>query len=106
MIDMVPGNMSCVHSTLQFICQHANRYNVTPIPTFDQPLWWKALQVVESQAENSPLRPMVLRLGGFHTQMSFIGCIGHLMASSGLPELLEAVYASNTVTHMLNGKAV
>jgi len=48
----------------------------------------------------------VLRLGGFHTQMSFIGCIGHLMASSGLPELLEAVYASNTVTHMLNGKAV
>jgi len=39
-------------------------------------------------------------------QMSFLGSIGHLMADSGLQELLEVAYASNTVTHMLTGKAV
>ena len=30
----------------------------------------------------------------------------HLKACSGLQELLEVVYAGNTVTHMMTGKAV
>ena len=47
MIDLYPGNMPWVHSTLKFICEHAAIYNVTPIITFDQPLWWKSLQVIE-----------------------------------------------------------
>ena len=38
-------------------------------------------------------------------QMSFLLSMGHLMAYSGLQELLEVVYAGNTVTHMLTGKA-
>ncbi len=38
--------------------------------------------------------------------MSFLGSIGHLMAGSGLQEILEQVYASNTVSHMLTGKAI
>ena len=38
--------------------------------------------------------------------MSFLGCIGHLMAGSGLQELLELVYAKKAVIHMLSGKAV
>ena len=49
---------------------------------------------------------MLLRLGGFHTEMSFIGSIGHLMAGSGLQELLETIYANNAVTHILTRKAV
>jgi len=59
--------------------------------------------MVESVPE---LQPAVIRLGGFHTQMSFLGSIGHLMEGSGLQELLEVVYAGNTVGHMLSGKAV
>ena len=38
--------------------------------------------------------------------MSFLGSIGHLMAGTGLQELLEMIFASNTVTHILSGKAV
>ena len=38
--------------------------------------------------------------------MSFLGCIGHLMAGSGLRQLLELIYALNTVVHMLVGKAI
>ena len=70
-IDLDPSNMSCVHSTLRFICEHVARYNVTPIVTFDQPLLWKSLQVIEGQPENGPLRSIVLRLGGFHTDDQF-----------------------------------
>ena len=79
MLDLDHGNMSCVHSTLKFKCEHAARYNVTPIITFDQPLWWKSLQVIEGQPDNNPLRFIVLRLGGFHTETSFNGSIVHLM---------------------------
>ncbi len=39
-------------------------------------------------------------------QMSFLGSIGHLMAGSGLQELLEVVFAVNAVRHMLTGKAI
>ena len=106
MIDMDPGNMSCIFSTLRFISDHAQRHGVKPIVTFDQPLWWKATQIIESQSEESTLKSIVLRLGGFHTIMSFVGSIGHIMSGTGLEELLETVYAKNTVPHMLNGKAI
>ena len=106
MIDMNPSDLSCVYSTLSFVSSNAKKYNVTPILTFDQPLWWKALQIRESEPEDSDLHSIVLRLGGFHTIMSFLGCIGHIMAGSGLQEVLEQLYASNVVSHILSGKAV
>ena len=106
MIDLDPSNVSCVYSTLVFVSNHAKKYNVTPILTFDQPLWWKAMCIANNEPTNSCLRRIVLRLGAFHTQMSFLGSIGHLMKGSGLKEALEVVYAENAVTHMLTGKAV
>ena len=53
---------------------------------------------------DSHLQSLVLRLGNFHTQMSFLGCIGHLIGGTGLQEAFELVYAENVV-HILNGKA-
>lgn len=53
------------------------------------------------------MKQIVLRLGGLHTEMSFLGSIGHLRRGSGLQELLEVIiYASNSVGHMLCGKAI
>ena len=105
-IDMNPSDSTCIYSTLMFVSEHAQRHGVTPILTFDQPLWWKALMIIESEPEESDLRGIVLRLGGFHTEMSFLGSIGHLMGSSGLQEMLESIYAPNAVVHMLSGKAI
>jgi len=48
---------------------------------------------------------LVLNLGGFHSVMSFLGCMGHVMEASGLKEVLELIYAENAVTQMLSGKA-
>ena len=39
MIDMKPTDMTCVNSTLHFVSEHARRYGVTPVLTYDQPLW-------------------------------------------------------------------
>ena len=106
MIDLDPTDMSCIFSTLTYVCEQAKCYNVTPILTFDQPLWWKASMIIESEPSNSYLKSIVLRLGGLHMEMSFLGSIGHLMAGSGLQEVLEVIYSGNAVKHMLSGKAI
>ena len=106
MIDMSSSNTTCTFSTLKFVSEHARRHKVAPIITFDQPLWWKALMIIESKPADSDLCQVVLRLGSFHTEMSFTGSIGHLMAESGLKELLELIYAPNAVDHILTGKAI
>ena len=51
---------------------------------------------------------MVVRLGGggFHAEMSFLVSIGHLMKGSGIENLMQVIYASNTVDHILSGKSV
>ncbi|KAL8570890.1 hypothetical protein ACOMHN_023563 [Nucella lapillus] len=106
MIDMSSSDMTCIYSTLCFVSEQAFRYKVTPVITFDQPLYLKAQVIVSSAADSdSHLQSLILRLGNFHTQMSFLGCIGHLMGGTGLQEALELVYAENAVVHILNGKA-
>ena len=105
-IDINSSDTTCIYSTLAFVIEHARRHDVSPIITFDQPLWWKALMVIRSEPLVSDLRRIVLRLSGFHAEMSFLGCIGHVMASSGLQELLELIYAPNAVVHVLSGKAI
>lgn len=62
--------------------------------------------IVENVEQRSPIRKIILRLGGFHTPMNFAGCIGLLMEGSGLQELLSLVYAENAVPHVLSGKAI
>ena len=73
----------------------------TACVTFDQPLWLKAVDIVQSYSMN-----VVCRLGGFHVVMSYIGSIGKLMEDSGLHEALETCFGSVTVGHMMAGKAV
>lgn len=62
--------------------------------------------IVASESHDSAIKSIVLRLGGLHLEMSFLGSIGHLMASSGLQEILERVFAKSAVLHMLSGKAI
>ena len=50
------------------------------------------------------LTAVVLNLGAFHTDLSFLGSIGNIMKSSGLKQLLSLVYLDSTVNHMLCGK--
>ena len=70
--------------------------------TFDQPLYQKATEIV---AASRDLDKVVVRLGGFHMLMSYLGSIGHIMNVSGLADLWERVYAIGSVVHMLTGHA-
>ncbi len=62
--------------------------------------------IIESEPLTSNTKAIVFRLGGLHIQTSYLGCVGHLMAESGLAQVLEVVYAENAVKHILSGKAI
>ena len=96
MINLDQCDPLCIYSTLRFVVSQARFYNVTPVLPFDQPFYRKSLTIIQSHPNGTELYQIVLCLGGFHMQMSFLGSIGHLMAGSGLQELLEVVYARNT----------
>ena len=101
-IDLPPGDETCIYSTLLFIQSQAESLSIpTHCITFDQPLWIKVVAIIKSKSIN-----IVCRLGGFHMLMSFMGSIGSMMKGSGLEEAMESVYGVNTVAHMISGKAV
>ena len=101
-INLNPSDENCIYSTLLFIQSQATSMNVPTLSvTFNQPLWLKAYEIATSKKLD-----IVVRLGGFHTLMSFLGSIGTVMEGSGLDRLHELIYASNSVTHIMSGKAV
>ena len=78
-----------------------HKHCIAPCVTFEQPLWIKVLEIVVSMKLN-----IAIRLRGFHTMLSFLGSIGHLIEGSYLKRLFEAFYTKNTVPHIMSGKAV
>jgi len=100
-IDLSPSDMSCIYSTLLFVSEQAKFLGLTtPCITFDQPLYIKAVDIVAADKLN-----IVVRLGGFHTLMNFMGAVGSIMRGSGLEEVFELLYGTKTLEHVMTGKA-
>jgi hypothetical protein len=81
-------------------------FQKTCFVTLDQPLFFKARDTVEG-GQHSELSCVVVRLGEFHLLMSFMGCIGAIMAGSCLKALF-IIYLFIQITgldKMLNGHA-
>ncbi|KYN08838.1 hypothetical protein ALC57_19059 [Trachymyrmex cornetzi] len=76
--------------------------------TFDQPLYFKAREILASiDPQNDPhnLSSIIVRLGGFHLLMSFLGAVGFIMEGSGLKEAFCEIYAENSPDKALTGHA-
>ena len=100
-VDMNPGDRTCIYSTLLFIIEQAKKLNIpTPCVTFDQPLWQKTMEVAKSESLD-----IVVRMGVFHMIMIILGSLGTDISNSGLSEALECCYGSNAVI-WISGKAV
>ncbi|KAF4531641.1 hypothetical protein B566_EDAN006572 [Ephemera danica] len=104
-INLTPSNPSCIYTALKFAAKECVRHGQnTAIVTFDQPLFYKAMDIVSAMQTECELKNVIIRLGGFHFLMSFLGAIGYIMAGSGIEELFSTVYATNSVPHILTGK--
>ncbi|KYM96907.1 hypothetical protein ALC62_12417 [Cyphomyrmex costatus] len=84
-------------------CQRSKQ--VSCFVTFDQPLYWKACDIVAAADSTCDLENVIVRLGGFHLLMSFMGAVGFLMSGSGIEELFQLIYAENCVAKILAGHA-
>ena len=105
-MHLKPTDPVCILSTMHFVVEHSSKYNMTPVLTFDHPLYWKSMSIKEQQDESSALKKIVLRIGGFHQMMSFPGSIGYIMQVSGLQALFELIYAEGRINAMLNVKDI
>jgi hypothetical protein len=99
-INLKPTDESCIYTAFLFIQKQAESLQVcTPCVTFDQQLYVKAVDIVIAEKLN-----VVVKLGGFHTILSFLGSIGFFMRGSGLEEVLGVIYGPNVIEHVLSGK--
>ena len=90
-IIMDPNNETCIYSTMIYVKEQALKLGLpTACITFDQPLWLKDVNI--NYSENLDI---VVRLGGFHMLMSFLGSIGMLTEGSGLETVLGEIFADN-----------
>ena len=101
LIDMTPSDPDTMMTSMiqaQKLSENTGQKYV--VFTCDLQLYKVALHIIWAHPER--FRNIILRLGGMHALMSFIGCIGTLMAESGLSDILEGTFAG--VPKMLLGK--
>ena len=101
MIDLPPADPSTMLTALvnaqKISLDVGQRYVVF---TCDQQLYRIALQVMWDNP--GKFDNVLLRLGGMHLLMSFVGCVGSLMSDSGIEDILSSTFGA--VSKMLSGK--
>ena len=101
-INLNPNDDSCIYSTLLFVIYQSKKANSgSPCITFDQPLWFKAVEIITEKSLH-----ILCRLGGFHTLVSFLGSIGTSMKGSSFSECMQVVHGENAFQHIVSGKAI
>jgi hypothetical protein len=81
-IHQPASNYNTIYTTLLCALENAKRYgHDVCIVTFDQPLYEKAREIVPAAPEGSTLSKIIIRLGGFHLLMLFLGATGNIMRS-------------------------
>ena len=105
MIDLKPGDPTCIMSTLNFLHRLAQSYGLDMIVTFDQPFFWRTCELVEKLPDGHPMKASaMILLGTFHTLMNLEKRIRSLMSDTGIKSPLECIYGPNTISHMMQGK--
>ena len=79
-INLNPNNLSTIYTALQFAQRQCKKlgFKICPV-TFDQPLYMKAVEITGAAED---LDKIIVRLGGFHLLMSYLGCIGYIMCGN------------------------
>lgn len=103
-INAPPSNYDTIFTTLVIAAKKCKALGQSScFVTFDQPLYFKARDIISSVDSQSDLASINVRLGGFHLLMSFMGSIGYITDGSGLQDLFNVVYAASSTEKMLTG---
>ena len=88
--------------SLQNLTRHLGQKNT--IVTFDQAIYKLAKEIQWKRPEQ--FEDMVVRMGGFHIMLNYLGTIGKMVADAGVHELLvdAGLYSDATTGSILKGK--
>lgn len=104
-INAAPSDYNTIYTAMKTSVNNAKESSMrTCILTFDQPLYMKARDIASAVCLSDEIL-VIVRLGSFHTLMSYMGSIGYIMAGSGIKEVFSTIYAENTIDHILSGRA-
>lgn len=103
--DSSPTQLSTVYTvmlSLQNLTRHLGQKNT--IVTFDQAIYKLAKEIQWKRPEQ--FEDMVVRMGGFHIMLNYLGTIGKMIADAGVHELLvdAGLYSDVTIGSILKGK--
>lgn len=73
---------------------------------FDQAIYAKAMKIIWEGDNEEFRRRIVVRLGAFHTKMSYLACIGIRYKDAGLSDIFveSGLVASGSLAGVMNGK--
>ena len=100
-IDMDPADSDTMLTAMTEAKQLTNQSGQNEIIfTNDQQFYKVTVQITWVYPDR--FANFIPRLGGMHTLMSFIGCVGNLMAETGLGDIMKSAFGS--VSKMLAGR--
>ena len=103
LIDMPPAEYATILTSMLHIKRLSESTGQQfTLFTLDQQLYRYAVEIQWPLPEVVPPSSFILRLGGMHMLMSFIGAIGNLMTETGLADITSLAFAG--VHKMLVGK--
>ncbi|KAL1268455.1 hypothetical protein QQF64_033818 [Cirrhinus molitorella] len=103
-IEASPTEMSTVNTILERSVQIADQLELDHIVlVFDQAIYAKAQQI--RWKDDNLTRRIVIRLGEFHTCMSFLGILGKKFGDAGLQDILieSEVVAPGSINGVISG---
>ena len=106
---MIDGN-STEYSTIYTVLKHAQKVTSAlgqqdTVVTFDLLIYMKAKQIQWRYPEE--FANVIIRMGGFHIALNYLGLMGKKYLDSGLDDLLieSGVYAAGTTAALMKGKS-
>ncbi|XP_049332864.1 uncharacterized protein LOC111197609 isoform X2 [Astyanax mexicanus] len=103
-IEASPTEMSTVNTILKRSVQIADQLELDHIVlVFDQAIYAKAQQI--RWKDDSLTRRLVIRLGEFHTCMSYLGILGKRFGDAGLVDILieSEIVATGSINGVISG---
>ena len=100
-----PTNPDVVAESLNYCCSVAKTLGQEfCVLTCDQAIYEIVLALQKKHPDK--YRQVIIRMGGFHIAMNFLGAIGHLMNETGLKDILTeaGVCQPGTAKKILGGK--
>ena len=103
LIDMPPAEYDTILTSMLHIKRLSESTGQQfTLFTLDQQLYRYAVEIHWTLPEVFPPSSFILRLGGMHMLMSFIGAVGNLMTETGLADIMSSAFAG--VHKVLVGK--